>query len=778
MSQVHIFGVRHHGPGSARRLVEALEALDPGIVLIEGPADASDILPMLADPEMKPPVALLGYANDAASDAVFWPFATFSPEYQAVIWAVRHNRPVEFIDLPVSWRLGEMQQQDIAVEDEASDPEGQGEQSDTSGDDDGAEAHTAQAQNEPPDKLSDTRSKVDWDPIGVLAEVAGYEDGESWWRDVIEENPQPGPVFEAVADAMTALREAAAAPDERELAREAHMRLAINKAAKSASGPVAVVCGAWHVPALKARHALKDDRALLKGAPKRKISTTWTPWTTPRLANASGYSAGVTAPGWCAHVWHSTPAHSSIRWLTSIAVVLREAGHSISTASLIEADRMGRALAVVRGRPQPGFEELRDAAIAVLCFGNSTLWDSVAAQLLVGSGVGSVPESVPHAPLLDDLQRQQKAARLKPEALEKELAVDLRTDSGLFRSTLLHRLNFLGVSWGKLTDAGKSRGTFRERWVLRWEPEYSVAVVENTIWGPTIELAANGKVSAQLATETSLSALATTVRDAMTAQLGAAVELGIEQLSHKAALTSDSGELLGALPPMADLLRYGEARTTDATQLEALMHRLVVQSALALPYAARALDTDAANLMRNNVKAADAAIQLAIEKSETLNQWYEALQLLLDDSKCSPLVAGAVAQILYTVERLQPADAAILLQRALSPGVEVAQAAAFFEGFFDGAGQRLLYDAELRTAVDEWLCQMDEETFVEHLPLLRRVLSGLDTSERSRLLDQLLGRAEASFTSLVLSENASTQWPPQLEVITEILTAAASSDNT
>ena len=770
MSQVHIFGIRHHGPGSARRLVEALEALDPEIVLIEGPADASDILPMLADSKMKPPVALLGYANDAASDAVFWPFATFSPEYRAVLWAVHNDKAVEFIDLPVSWRLAEMQQNNAAVDDEENDSEDKAEQPDTD-----AEDHPEE-DDEPSDKLSDTRTKIDWDPIGALAEVAGYEDGESWWRDVIEENPQPEPVFEAVADAMTALREVAAAPDERELAREAHMRLGINKAAKSASGPVAVVCGAWHVPALKAKHALKDDRALLKGAPKRKISATWTPWTTPRLANASGYGAGVTAPGWCEHVWHSTPAQSSIRWLTSIATVLREAGHSVSTASLIEADRMGRALAVVRGRPQPGFEELRDAAIAVLCFGNSTLWDSVAAHLLVGSDVGSVPESVPHAPLLDDLQRQQKAARLKPEALEKELAIDLRTDSGLFRSTLLHRLNFLGVSWGKLIDAGKSRGTFRERWVLRWEPEYSVAVVENIIWGPTIELAANGKVSAQLATETSLSALASTVRDAMTAQLSAAVELGIEQLSHKAALTSDCGELLGALPPMADLIRYGEARTTDATQLEELMHRLVVQSALALPYAARALDSDAANLMRINVRAADAAIQLAIKKSAPLNQWYEALQLLLDDSKSSPLVAGAVAQILYTVERLQPADAAILLHRALSPGIEVAEAAAFFEGFFDGAGQRLLYDAELRMAVDEWLCQMDEETFVEHLPLLRRVLSGLDSSERSRLLDQLLGRAEVSFTSLVLSDNAATQWPQQLKLITEILTTTAMSD--
>ena len=49
---------------------------------------------------MAPPVALLAYAADTPEQAVFWPFARFSPEYQAVCWAVRHGVPVRFIDLP------------------------------------------------------------------------------------------------------------------------------------------------------------------------------------------------------------------------------------------------------------------------------------------------------------------------------------------------------------------------------------------------------------------------------------------------------------------------------------------------------------------------------------------------------------------------------------------------------------------------------------------------------------------------------------------------------
>ena len=36
---VHLLGIRHHGPGSARHVREALEELGPDIILIEGPPE-------------------------------------------------------------------------------------------------------------------------------------------------------------------------------------------------------------------------------------------------------------------------------------------------------------------------------------------------------------------------------------------------------------------------------------------------------------------------------------------------------------------------------------------------------------------------------------------------------------------------------------------------------------------------------------------------------------------------------------------------------------------
>jgi Family of unknown function (DUF5682) len=757
------FGVRHHGPGSADSLIKALDELRPVAVLIEGPADASGLLPMLADPAMKPPVALLCYPEDDPAATSFWPFAEFSPEYQAALWAVRNKAALRFIDLPSTERLSALPIPRSAAADEP----GEGGDATASPPDTPEEQHLAEdVVAEPPHMR---------DPIGTLARAAGYEDGESWWSDVIEQNPAPGPIFAAVADAMAALREGETGLPGREAKREAHMRLAVAAAEKEFDGPIAVVCGAWHVPALKASVARKDDQALLKGMSRKKSATTWAPWTSPRLAFGLGYGAGVAAPGWSKHLWQMRGrTDAATVWLARIAGVLRGKGHLVSTASLIEAERLAFALAAIRERPKTGFEELRDAAVAALFNGDPILWQLIEAELLLGNDVGEIPADVPLAPLIEDLQRCQKEARLKPEALERELAVDLRSESGHYRSTLLHRLNVLDVPWGTLTDAGRSRGTFRERWVLTWEPEYAVRLVENLIYGPTIAKAANGRLIDMLGQAPSLDALAKLVQSAITANLDEASAAGLATLEQRAALSSNCQEMLASIPPLADITRYGEARRSDIARLAGLLERLTVEAAIALPHAARDLDADAAAALVAALRAANAGIEL-VEAGETVVEaWQKGLAEVLDSQRSTPLVAGCVAHLLYEAEALKAEEAAVLLERRLSPGTPVLDAAGFFEGFFSGAGQRLIYDEPLRSAVDGWLKSLDEETFVAHLPLLRRVFSSLDSMERRRLIEAVLGRAGRLPATLVLAPDSGEGWRRHLAALRPLLTGTPS----
>ena len=90
--RLHVFGIRHHGPGSAALLTRALDALEPACVLIEGPPEADGLIQFAGAHGMKPPVALLAYSSADANAAFFSPFAEFSPEWQAMQWALAHKR--------------------------------------------------------------------------------------------------------------------------------------------------------------------------------------------------------------------------------------------------------------------------------------------------------------------------------------------------------------------------------------------------------------------------------------------------------------------------------------------------------------------------------------------------------------------------------------------------------------------------------------------------------------------------------------------------------------
>lgn len=774
MKDIHYFGIRHHGPGSSRRLLAALEQLQPEVVLIEGPADCTELLPFLASAAMKPPVALLSFINDETGYSLYYPFDEYSPEYQAICWALQAGRAVRFIDLPVSVQLATMLDSagephaatalpvvtSVATTESsaAAEPQQQGSLSET-------DIDTAQASR-----------ALRLDPISVLAKVAGFEDGESWWNQVVEQSSDQDPaVFSALEQAMAELRAAIAEDCPREAQREAHMRLQVAEAAKHASGPIAVVCGAWHLPALKAKVSQKDDKALLKSLPAKlaakRVNSTWIPWTSPRLASDSGYGAGVPAPMWYRHLWrHGQNEASLALWLTKVAQQLRDAGLMVSTASVIDTVRLCNSLAAVRGRPSPGFEEARDASIASLCGGESLWWQQIANTRLLGAEVGEVPADVPLAPLLDDLQRWQKQTRLKSEALPKELLLDLRSEAGQLKSWLLHRLRLLAVPWGKAGDTGSSRGTFRERWVIAWQPEFAVQLVENQIYGSSIASAASERTIHKMRELRQLGPLAGLVMSALEAELPRAVEQGFALLAERAAHTAEGLDLLDGLPPLVDISRYGTSRNLSLAHVNELIERLALQAALSLPVVVRQLNDDESTHYRTAIANAHSQLELAQVPEPVMAAWWHALQEVVESALCDAGVRGLACRLLYQAKRLDDDSLQALMARMLSPANAIQQAKGFFEGFFSGAAERLLYDGRLRQLVDEWLQSLDEQAFIESLPLLRRVFAELDAMERRRLLDALDAGELTPRLDVKLNDGLVPQWPDYLATLGQLLT--------
>jgi hypothetical protein len=730
VSTVEVYGIRHHGPGSARSLVAALDAYGPDQVLIEGPADADPVIGWAASEHTVPPVALLAYAPDKPGLAAFWPFAVFSPEWQALTWALRRHVAVGFCDLPAANAL-------VARFARDGPP-------DTMPDD---------LLTDEPDQSDPQRALARHDPLAALAQAAGYDDPERWWDDVIEsrrDGSSPFPVLtEAMAELRAQLPETDPAQAGLEARREAYMRQRIRAAMKAGRERIAVVCGAWHAPVLTGPlPPATADAKLLRGMAKRKINTTWIPWTHARLAYSSGYGAGITSPGWYHHLW-TAPDRPITRWLARVAQTLRNRDLVVSSAHVIEAVRLAETLAVLRGRPLAGLAEVTDATRAVLCDGDELSVRLITDELVVGQLLGGVDPGVPTVPLEADLLARCRTLRIRRDAAPTVHDLDLRKPYDQDRSVLFHRLRVLGIDWIRPAESEvANRGTFRETWQSAWRPELSLALVEAAAYGTTVESAATAKL-----TETvgggSLVELTEAIERCLRADLPDALARLLAALTSKAALDVDVVHLMDALPPLARAQRYGDVRGTDTSALAAVSRTIVVRICAALPAAVSGLDDDNARLMRRRVDAVQGAVGLI--EAETPDresgrrsdgpslrgEWLATLGGLVDRRDVHGLLLGRIVRVLTDAEVLDDAPARV--HRALSYGAPASDKAAWVDGFFSDGALLLIHDTELLVLLDRWVEELGEQEFVDVLPLVRRTFAAFSAPERRTIGDRVDG---------------------------------------
>jgi hypothetical protein len=669
--------------------------MNPDAVLIEGPPDAAEVLPLAGLPEMKPPVALLVYPVDAPGRAVFYPFAEFSPEWQALRFALGRGIPVRFMDLPQYHRL-------------ASPPE-------------------SPADSDEPDE---DIARVD--PIGALATAAGFPDSELWWEHEIERRRDPSGLFDGLLEAMRALREAhpdALIPGDP--LREAYMRQTIRAASKEGHERIAVVCGAWHAPVLATLGPAKADADLLKGLPKTKTIATWIPWTASRLSNRSGYGAGVTAPGWYQHLW-THPEQPTLRWTVRAARTLREEDLPAPTASVIESIRLAEALASLRGLTHPGLREINDSMQAVLCGGEIGPLAFVRDRLELGGPLGEVPPTTPAVPLRRELETEERRLRLKRTDEIKTLDLDLREPTDRARSRLFHRLGLLAIAWATPeTVTGKS-GTFHELWQLRWRPDLEIAIVEASRWGSTIAAAAGAR-AIELANKTEdLGPLTELLDQVVVAELDEALGRVLAIVQARAAVASDVIHLAAALPRLARLSRYGDVRGAAAGPVLALFDGIYQRLLVGLPNACGALDEDAAAAMADAVSQVHDAVSL-LDRADELAAWMDALADLAERDAVTPLVRGFAARLAHDRGRLGRDELVRLASRALSRAVPPNEVAAWLEGLLRGGALLLMHARELWAVLDGWLVDLSADALDAVLPLLRRAFSSFSGPERQSM---------------------------------------------
>jgi len=803
---IRILGVRHHGPGSAHCLREELERLQPTMVLVEGPPEANDLLHWVGHKEMEPPIALIVYRPDEPKKSTFYPFAIFSPELQAIRHALENDVTVRFMDLPQGhflanavkfqapnmyplrelaqaagykeyepwWNLlieqrsdstdiflGILEAMRAAREASESDAAKQKASESDAAKQKASESDAAkakQAKEADPDRKH-SRDPRDGEGTGLLPDGQRDEppqgsietDGPATSPPLSSNNVDAEEIAQQEAERAELVHQTQLLADRR----EAHMRQSIRNARAEGHTSIAVVCGAWHGPALADIDANPDfsaeaDAAILAELPVVDVECAWVPWTYSRLSYFTGYGAGIPSPGWYHHLWDmrrkgATSTESSVVWLTKIAGLLRDERLDASSAHIIEAVRLAESLAAMRNLPIPGLQELMEATQTVMCFGDPTPMQLIQMKLIVSERMGSVPPDTPMAPLQRNLYELQKRLRMRAQPEKSRLALDLRNEMHMERSHLLHRLLVLNIPWGTKVSTGARQGTFREVWRLQWKPELSIRVIEANIWGNTVLEAATTFAQDVADKATDLPTLTKLLDQIILAELPEVIEHLMRRIEDEATIRSDVPLMMDALPPLARVLRYGSVRQTDRTAVSEVVDALLTRIYVGLPSACASLDQEAAGEMFKRISSVHTLVG-TLKNHEQTQKWYKALSRLLEQKKMHGLVAGRACRLLLNSSQLKADEAKAYLATALSVYTlsgksieELLQGAFWIEGFMKGSELLLLHDEALFPILDEWVTQLGEEHFMYVLPLLRRTFSSFSDATREQIRERVKG---------------------------------------
>ncbi|MBV0931740.1 DUF5682 family protein [Marinobacterium weihaiense] len=716
--QVHLLGIRHHGPGCAAALQRALEALQPDVILLEGAKELEDSWQDMLKPDMQPPVAQLLYDPAQPRCSMIYPWAEFTPEWQAMHFAGQASIPLQMIDLPASITFSLDEQGDNGnlsaeadIEADSTEPE--------------AESGTSHPLPEP-------------DSLHTFLHRCGIVDAEVWWDQYVEHHRGGLDSFAAIFELVSSARpDPLLTGDPREALREAWMRREL-RAARKQYHNIVVICGAWHLPALAAKAKVKDDNALLKGLRKRKIDQAWIPYTYQRLSTHSGYNAGIAAPGWYEHLYRyqhqdASPEQLAIAWMVRVAANLRSQGFATSSAQVIDAVRLALSLARLRDQHMPGLAELMEAAQSVMTEGRQAPIERIGPSLLVGERIGSIPADSPILPLEQDFNATLKRLRLKRTQEPQQVQLDLRQPNALLKSQLFNRLDLLSIPWAA---GGESigTGTSRETWDLNWQPEFAIALLDASLYGNTLESAATARLKERLDTADSAPVLLDAVDALLRCHLPGLMAPAIQRLGDAIAVSADLGELMQALLKIAQIIRYGSVRALRADELMPLTDVISIRVCNGLPQVCTGIDDDAARALLQSVDAAHSAIGM-LSRDDLLERWHASLQALWANRCIHPLIQGRVGRMLLDTDRVEPEALEHELSLRLSDPEDPMAAAYWVEGMLAGSAAGLIYGTAVFQLLDHWLCRLSEDHLLQVLPVLRRAFSSFSAQDL-----QLTGR--------------------------------------
>lgn len=710
-----IFGIRHLSPAGAWNLRKLLDEVMPQLVLVEGPSDFTEELRYLTDRNTKPPIAIMAYTNETPIRTILYPFAEYSPEYQAILWAKEHQKECRFIDLPSGVFLAFSR---ISRKDETL----------------GEEGHMS------------VYRKLD--------ELSGEDGHETFWERTMEhfsENHGYWKGAEVFGKNLRELTEDTECDYAEIVVREAYMKRQIKEAIEAGIAPekIVVVTGAYHVEGLKRSTAELSDQEL-KQLPFVEVQKTLMPYSYYRLSSRSGYGAGNKAPSYYGLLWEAHQReeadYAARSYFSKLAFWQRKNGNMVSSAEVIEAVRLSFSLAELQGYQIPALRDLRDAATTCMGHGNFGEIAQAVADTEIGTIIGSLPQGVSRTSIQNDFYHLLDKLNLRRycSMIADDLHLDLRekltvkSQKAAFldreRSFFLHRLRVLGISFVDWQQVHQEKATWAEHWVLRWTPEAEIEIVEAQLKGDTILLAASFQMKEEAQKEGSIAGVAKIIEQSFLCGMPETVSYATAILQKIAVESAAVDEIAKTVQSLSMVIQYGSIRELSSEDLIPVLEQLFLRACLLLPASCICDDNASHEIIQGMRMLNEAALHHEFLSEE---HWLQVISDIAQRDDLNTKISGYAAAILLERGKFTNEQLKLQVERRLSKGVPADLGAGWFEGLSMKNRYALITRMSLWESLDQYLDTLDDEEFKRALLFLRRAFADFTAREKSDIAENL-----------------------------------------
>ncbi|MHB1001339.1 MAG: DUF5682 family protein [Armatimonadota bacterium] len=734
------FPVRHHSPACSWHVSRLIRELKPDAVLIEGPRDATPLIPFLTHKQVRMPVAIFTtYVRRHRDElperfAAYYPLCDYSPELAAIKIANEVGAEVKFIDLSFPEMVNSRKDM----------PDGKAQ------------------------SLLDEHYLKHSQFLNAACQRTGTRDSEDLWDHLYESDYTRYDTSQFIRNVLTycAMARADYTPEmlaaEGIDAREGAMAAAI----KEVKGRAIVITGGFHSVVL---NSTKPRLPRKVEVPPEDALVVLTRYSFEQLDRLNGYASGMPSPEFYQRSWEGQDASQII---VELSTALRGRGCDASTDDSITSLGHCRRLAAFRGHSNPTREDLLDAVRSVFIKGSEDIEGilvmSTARKLLAGNRIGSVPAEAGQPPIVADFRQNASKLRVDLDATDtKEVALDLyRKTSHRDISRFFHRLFFLDTRFASLLAGpdfvrGLNLDRIQEVWQYRWSPDTEASLIEKSVYGSTIEEASS---SLLLERFTSIEAEGQGRRaDIATSLLLTACRMGLHKhtqdlLGRIAGLVSEDASVVSLVGAITDLLLLHESREPlEANNLQGVAELAqtafrracyLVPGLAATPEAEESSTLDALNAL--------SAVPLQLDSQEEFKELlWDRLGQLLALTTGNSAIRGSVSGILYSDGRITAGELVEYLRgHLLSSGKDNAAGISFLRGLLFAARSTLWQVTEVIEIITEVLAGWDEDTFVGQLPNLRLAFANLTPRE----CDHVAEAVSAHFNAGKIILNTHTEY--------------------